>query len=233
MNVTGLVVALRAEARCVTPLHVPMNKKIAINPHTVLWLSGMGAESAKKAAEQLCHAGVTRLASFGVAGALDRQLKPGDLVLPDAIYDENLLPVALDWRNHLQHRLSGNTVVVNGVLANSVEPLTTMQSKLRLAEITGACAVDMESSAVATVAADAAIPFIAVRAIVDPVEFSPPGALLSAVKPDGSANLLRILALILNRSIPIGTLLQMGLGMRTACKTLSRAIQATGPDLAS
>ena len=57
MNVTGLVVALRAEALCVTPLHVPMNKEIAINPHTVLWLSGMGAESAKKAAEQLCHAG--------------------------------------------------------------------------------------------------------------------------------------------------------------------------------
>ena len=91
----------------------------------------------------------------------------------------------------------------------------------------------MESSAVATVAADAAIPFIAVRVIVDPVEFSPPGALLSAVKPDGSANLLRILALILNRSIPIGTLLQMGLGMRKACKTLSYVIQAAGPDLAS
>ncbi|GKS69691.1 hopanoid-associated phosphorylase [Nitrosomonas sp. PY1] len=233
MDITGLVVALRAEARCVTSLPIPMNKKIVINQHTMLWLSGMGAESARKAAKQLCDAGVTRLVSFGVAGALDAQLKPGDLVLPDAVYGENLLPVALDWRNHLQHRLSSNTVIVNGVLVNSVEPLTTMESKLNLAEITGACAVDMESSAVATVAADAAIPFIAVRAIVDPVEFSPPGALLNAVKPDGSANLFRVLTLVLNRSIPIGTLLQMGLGMRAACKTLSRVIQAAGPDLAS
>lgn len=233
MSVTGLVVALSTEARCVTPEYVPMNKKITVNQHTMLWLSGMGAESAKKAAEQLYRAGATRLVSFGVAGALDRQLKPGDLVLPDVVCGENLLPVTLDWRNHLQHRLSADTVVVNGVLASSAEPLTTMQSKLRLAEITGACAVDMESSAIATVAMDAEIPFIAVRVIVDPVEFSPPSALLSAVKPDGSVNLLRILALILNRSISIGTLFQMGLGMRTACKTLSRVIQAAGPDLAS
>ena len=85
----------------------------------------------------------------------------------------------------------------------------------------------MESGAIAAVAESAQIPFIAIRAIVDPLDFSPPAALLSTVNPDGSANILPILKLILNRSVHISVLLEMAKGMRDACKTLSRVIQVT------
>lgn len=233
MGVTGLVVALRAEARCVTRRPISLNEKIVLNEQTILYLSGMGSKAAQTAAEQLCQQGITGLVSFGVAGALDKRLKPGDLVLPDAIYGETLLPVVLEWRNRLQHQLKNELTIVNGVLANSVKTLTTFRSKQDLAAKTGACAVDMESSAIASVAAKTQIPFIAVRAIIDPLEFSLPEALLPAVNADGSVKILPIVKLILTRSVRVGTLLEMSKSMQAACNTLTRVIELSGTDLAS
>ncbi|WP_297323952.1 phosphorylase [Nitrosomonas sp.] len=233
MRVTGLVTALRAEARCVSSAHIPFNEKVQVNDHAVLWLSGMGAQAARAAAEGLCQHGATALVSFGVAGALDANLKPGDLILPDVIHAGKQLPVTTAWRNRLQQMLPADITVVNGILANSAVPLTGEQAKQDLAQATGACAVDMESGAIAEVAAAAGISFIAVRAIIDPLQFSPPQALLSAVYPDGGVNSMRLLALLLKRSVHVNTLLQMGVGMRAARKTLSRVIQSAGAGLDS
>ncbi len=233
MYVTGLVTALRAEASCVSSTHIPFNERVQVNDHAVLWLSGMGTQAARIAAEGLCQHGVTALVSFGVAGALDPNLKSGDLVLPDFIHASEQLPVTLAWRNRLQQMLSTDITVVNGILANSVVPLISEKEKLDLAQATGACAVDMESGAIAEVATTAGIPFIAVRVIIDPMQFSPPEALLGAVYPDGGVNPLRLMALLLKRSVHLSTLMQMGIGMRAARKTLSRVIQSAGAGLDS
>lgn len=227
----GLVAALRAEASCITSAHIPFNEIMPVEDHAVLWLSGMGAQAARTAAERLCQQGATALVSFGVAGALDPGLKPGDLVLPDAIDAGEQLPVNIAWRNRLQQVLSADITIVNGILANSSAPLTNEKAKRELAQVTGACAVDMESGAIAAVAASSGIPFIAVRAIIDPVQFSPPQALLTAVYPDGGVNPMRLLALLLKRSVHLSTLMQMGTGMRAARKTLSRVIQSAGTGL--
>ena len=233
MSITGLVTALRAEASCISPARIPFNEQIQINDHVLLWLSGMGAQAARSAAEGLQQQGATALVSFGVAGALDSNLKPGDLVLPDAIHADELWPVDLTWRDRLRSALPLEMTVVNGMLAHSAVPLTDEKAKRDLAQATGACAVDMESAAVAQVAAAGGIPFIAVRAIIDPVHFSPPPALLSAVYPDGGVNPLRLTALLLKRAVRIGTLLQMGASMRKARKTLSHVIQSAGAGLNS
>ncbi len=233
MYVTGLVTALRAEASCVTSARVSLNEKVQVSDHVVLWLSGMGAQAARTAAKGLCQYGVTALVSFGVAGALDSNLKPGDLVLPDAIHNGEQLPVATAWRNRLQQMLPADITAVNGILANSAVPLTGEKAKQHLAQATGACAVDMESGAIAEVAATVGIPFIAVRAIIDPLQFSPPEVLLSAVYPDGGVNPMLLLALLLKRSVHLGTLIQMGAGMRAARRTLSRVIQSAGAGLDS
>jgi hopanoid-associated phosphorylase len=233
--ITGVVTALRAEASCITSARIPFNEIMAVDDYAVLWLSGMGAKAAQTAAEGLCqHGGVTALVSFGVAGALDSNLKPGDLVLPDAIiHDGKQLPVNIAWRNRLQQLLPVDIIVINGMLANSAVPLTNEKAKRSLAQATGACAVDMESGAIAGVAAVAGIPFVAVRAIIDPIKFSPPQALLGAVYPDGSVNPMRLLALVLKRSVHVSTLMRMGAGMRAARKTLSRVIQIAGAGLNS
>lgn len=233
MNLTGLVTALRAEASCVSSVRIPFNEKVLVNDLAVLWLSGIGAQAARIAAEGLCQQGVTALVSFGVAGALGPDLKPGDLVLPDMIHASERLPVTIAWRNRLQQQLPADVTVVNGALVSSAVPLTNEAAKRDLAQATGACAVDMESAAVAQVAVTAGIPFIAVRAIIDPLRFSPPEALLGAVYPDGGVNLLRLFALLLKRSVHLNTLVQMGTGMRAARKTLSRVIQVAGAGLGS
>jgi hopanoid-associated phosphorylase len=231
VNITGLVVALRAEASCVASVRIPFNEKFSVNDHAVLWLSGMGAQAARIAAKELCRHGVTALVSFGVAGALHPDLKPGDLVLPDAILAGGQFAIDIVWRDQLQNLLPSNITVVNGILASSAEPLTDSEMKLDLAQVTGACAVDMESGAVAAVAAMARIPFLAVRAIIDPLQFSPPRVLLDAVRPDGGVIPMRLAALLLKRSVSINTLMQMGFAMHAARKTLTQVIQTAGAGL--
>ncbi|SFE30404.1 phosphorylase [Nitrosomonas sp. Nm166] len=234
MTITGLVTALRAEASCVSPAaYIPFNQVTRIEDHTVLWLSGMGAQAARTAAEGLQQHGAAALVSFGVAGALNSNLKPGDLILPDAIHTGEQLPVDMAWRNRLQNSLPADINVVNSLLAHSAVPLTSEKAKFDLAQATGAWAVDMESGAVAAVAAAAGIPFIAVRAIIDPVQFSPPQALLDAIYPDGRVNPVRLVILLLKRSVHLSTLLHMAAGMRAARRTLSRVIQSVGTGLSS
>ena len=74
--------------------------------------------------------------------------------------------------------------------------------------------MDMESGAVAEAAAHAGMPFLVVRAISDPAEFSPPSILLGAVRRDGSADLARLLPLLLRRSVTLGTLLRLAVDSR-------------------
>lgn len=231
MYLIGVVTALRDEASCITSGSIPFNEKLQLSDQTLLWLSGMGAQAAQVAAQGLCHHGATALVSFGVAGALHADLKPGDLVLPNAIASDQAWPVDRAWQQRLRQTLQSSVTVVDGVLADSAVPLTDERSKTSLAESTGACAVDMESAAVAAVAAQMGIPFVAVRAIIDPLHFSPPQALLGAVYPDGRVNPLHLTRLVLGRTVQIGTLIKMGAGMRAARKTLTQVMQLTGPNL--
>jgi adenosylhomocysteine nucleosidase len=89
----------------------------------------------------------------------------------------------------------------------------------------------MESGAVAEVAAHAGIPFLAVRAISDPLEFSPPAVLLDVVRPDGSADLVRLLPLLLRRVLTVGTLLRLATDSRAACSALIRVTRMASAEM--
>ncbi|MEK6736908.1 MAG: phosphorylase [Pseudomonadota bacterium] len=233
MNIIGVVSALKSEASCLMNLRFPIYRIVNLGANTRLCLSSMGSSAAHGAALQLHEYGVNALVSFGVAAALDDKLIPGDLVLPESIVDGERLPVSLEWRNQLEQLLSSHLTVVGGSLASSPEPLTSRQAKLALGETSGACAADMESAAIARVAANAGIPFIAIRAIVDPIYFSPPDALLSAVFPDGSVDFIRLISLLIKGSVPIKTLTHLAIGMHAARSTLTKVVQIAGMELAS
>ncbi len=229
----GIVTALRAEASCITTAPLSFNKETPIAENTVIWFCGIGGCAARHAATELQAGGVGALVSFGVAGALEPGLKSGDLVLPKSILvADKKYPTTSVWRNQLQQSLRSLQLnIVDDNLVSSPTTLTTEREKRQFAETTGACAVDMESGAIAEIAAQSGIPFIVIRAIIDPVEFSPPEMLLSAIKPDGSVNALRLTTLILNRSVPISSLLHLAKGMRAARKTLITVIQSVGVQL--
>lgn len=231
VNIVGIVVAIRIESRCITTRHLPLGEIINLGDNSAICLCGMGENAARKAATKLQTEGATSLISFGVAGALDSKLRPGDLILPESIYNERLLPVSLTWRDRIQECLPSHLRVIGGKLATSKKILTSSIEKREFAKITGACAVDLESGAVAEVAENSDIPFLAIRAISDPIEFSPPLALLDAVNPDGSANLSHIISLLLHRSVTLSTLLRLAREVRTARSTLATVALHAGIEL--
>ena len=231
MNIVGIVVAMRIEARCLTNRNLPIGEIINLGNNSKICLCGMGGNAARKAAIKLQEEGATSLISFGVSGALDSKLRPGDLVLPQSVYNERLLPVSLAWRDRVQKCLPSNLRVIGGKLATSKKVLTSLNEKCDFAKITGASAVDLESGAIAEVAEDSDIPFLAIRVISDPIEFSPPLALLDAVNPDGSANLSQIISLLLQRSVTLSTLLRLGRDVRTARATLATVALHAGIEL--
>ncbi len=234
MKIIGVVSALRSEAKCLADQRFPLYQVVEIGTRTSLCLSSIGYSAARGAALKLCDHGVNALVSFGVAAAVDNNLIPGDLVLPEAIIkDDEILPVDLEWRNRLEGIMSKHLTVAGGIITACDAPLTTRQQKLALGEATGACAADMESAAVAKVAADAGISFLAIRAIIDPLEFSPPEALMDAVYPDGSADVMQLIKLVMNGAIPIKTLIHLAMAMHVARAALIEVVQKTGLSFAS
>ncbi|MBN9124625.1 MAG: phosphorylase [Nitrosospira sp. 56-18] len=225
MKSIGIVAAMRVEARCITPRRLPFNEPVRLGEGALIWLCGMGGQAAARAAEGLHAAGANALMSFGLAGALDSTLRPGSLILPEYIQVDRLFPVDLLWRDRLRTLLPNHISVVSGTLAASRHVLTSATAKRALAQTTGACAVDMESGAIAEVAERAGLPFLAVRAISDPIEFSPPSALLDAIRPDGSVELGRLLGLLLRGRISPRTLLRLAVESRAACSTLATVVR--------
>jgi hopanoid-associated phosphorylase len=222
----GIIVAMRVEARCITSLRLSFDQRTDLGNGTVVWLCGVGAEAAGAAATGLRIAGATALMSFGFAGALHSSLNPGALMLPESIHTGScLLPVDLNWRARLQRCLPGHLNVSGGILAASSKMLTSTSAKRDLAESTGANAVDMESGAIAEIATNAGLPFMAIRAISDPLDFSPPKVLLEAVRPDGSPHPVRLLGLLLKRSLTLGTLLRLASDAGAARSTLSTVVR--------
>ncbi|MCB1985578.1 MAG: phosphorylase [Burkholderiales bacterium] len=233
-SVLGIVSALKSEASCLMKLRFPVFKIARIAPRTRLCLSGMGNAGALKACEILHEYEVDALLSFGVAAALDNKLVPGDLVLPETINcNGKKLPVTLEWRERVAALLPSYLTVVGGTLTGSEAPLFSRQEKIKLGEETGACAADMETAIVAEFAARADMPFIAIRAIVDPLEFSPPPALLDVVYADGTTDIVRLIPLLFNGSVPFKTLFHLGVGMYAARSTLSKVVQVAGLDFKS
>lgn len=232
MNRVGIIVALRAEARCITQQRIPFDQAIVLDESLVIRICGMGGVAARRAATALCEQEkVTRLISFGVAGALDDSLQPGDLILPKSVLADRNYPADDGWRTRVQRCLPGRINVIQCSLVTSDTVITTETAKRMLASQSGGCAVDMESGAVAAVAAEKGVLFLAIRAISDPVQFSPPAALMDVLHPDGRVKPIALLAYLLNGSLKLGELLRFGSDAQIAFKTLKQVVQATRHEL--
>ncbi|HEX5079853.1 MAG TPA: hypothetical protein VFV80_11940 [Geminicoccaceae bacterium] len=201
MRPLGVVVGYHAEARCL----VGAGLRVAC--------SGADAQRARAAARHLCGDGVAGLASFGLAGGLAAELAPGDLLLPPAV----LLPdggrIATDpaWRDRLAAALEkGGLAARDGPITGSERIVATRDAKRGLLARTGAVAVDMESHAVAEVAARAGLPFLVVRAVADRSDQAIPRAALRAVDAQGDLRHLALLGSIIVRPWEIGALLALG-----------------------
>jgi adenosylhomocysteine nucleosidase len=184
LNGVGVVAALVAEARA-----------FGSRDGYLLAVSGIGCTAAGAAAQRLVGAKVSALMTFGLAGGLDPTLKAGSILLPSLLIsrDGARLITCASWRERLTAALGPSRTVTDGTLLTSAYAIETPADKAAAFRDTGAAAVDMESVAVAQVAATHQLPFIAVRVIVDTATDALPRGVVAASR-EGKVRIGRLIA---------------------------------------
>jgi adenosylhomocysteine nucleosidase len=128
---------------------------------TVLVCGGIGPDAARRAAEALIALYTPSIVySVGFAGALDAQLRVGDIVHPGRVVN------AGDCS-------SVEIAAGNGVLV-SFSSVASPAQKTKLREAFAAQVVDMEAAAVARAAQARGVAFAAVKAVSDQADFDFP-----------------------------------------------------------
>lgn len=202
----AIIVGLEAEARLARRLGASV------------FVGGGTAAGADAAAARAVAAGATALLSFGLAGGLDPVLRPGDIIIPSAVLCRG---AAFATDIALMARIDGptpHTLLAADAVAADVA------TKQRLRQETGAAAVDLESGAVARVAAAHALPFAVLRAICDPAGRDLPPAALVALDAEGVIGLARVAVSVVGRPGQIPALLRLAVDAAAARRALARRV---------
>jgi adenosylhomocysteine nucleosidase len=192
LSATGVVAALAFEARSLGRCRRQVAGPCVLGDGSLLCVSGVGCANAARAAQELVAAGAQALLSWGVAGALDPAIGAGAVLLPAEVLRPaaaagsaplQRYPTSRIWRERVAAALQPHAQASAGALLTSALPVAEAQLKARLFQDTGAVAVDMESAAVAQVAAEHQLPFIALRVIVDTASVSLPASVMRLIEP--------------------------------------------------
>ncbi len=232
MRSLGVEVALKAEARCLVRGQ-ETGDFICLPEGMVIGLSGIGPERACQTARALLEKGATALLSWGCAGGIHPKVSPGDLVLPETVIaaDRSVFYTDVDWHRCLYTCLNGHLDIYTDPLLECHSVLTGPGEKSELSQRYGAIAVDMESAAVARVAHQAGVPFMAIRAIADSSDSSIPLSGLVAVDGHGHVCLPRLLKGILFHPADLFSLIRLGMYFQRARASLKKVARLAGRDL--
>lgn len=198
-----------------------------LNDGSLLAVSGVGFGAATAAARALAAAPVSALMTFGVAGGLDPALKAGTVVLPTQVIssDGARFATCRSWQARLAAAV-GTPYKAVGILLSSPLAIETPADKAIAFRDSGAVAVDMESVAVAEIAAAHQLPFVALRVIVDTASDALPPSVIAASR-SGRVKIGRLLAGLLTAPGEIAALIGLSLRYRAAMRSL-RAVAAGG-----
>ena len=126
-------------------------------------VTGMGASAAGRTLARLLEVDHPRLIiAAGFAGGLNPELKLGQMILDDSDLSEHGL------------NLSGPAALFHGKIHYASKVMVTPFEKASLRKESNADAVDMESSAVRSIARSHRIPMVALRVVTDPYNESLP-----------------------------------------------------------
>ncbi len=202
--------------------------RIAVGPGMRVICSGDGGNLAAALAQAIT-ADCRGLVSFGVAGGLAPELKPGDCVVGTAVLsDKGRVETDRHWSRTLLQTIPD---AVPGLLLGVSAPVADPQAKRALYLKTGAVAVDMESHVVAAVGAARGLPVASIRVITDPAVRGLPQAALAAMRPNGTTDIAAMIRSLLQRPRELPALVRTALDARAARATMIRGRQLLGPGL--
>ena len=233
MSHLGIIVGVPAEARSLAKHTVTNDEPVRLQEGVTLGVSGVGPRRAGLASRRLLEKGATALLSWGSAGGLSPKLSPGSLILPRIIIasDRTVYHADPSWHKDLCNRLRGQVEFHTGPLAESVTVVQTSAEKAILFQQTGAIGVDMESAAVAAVAQEARVPFIAVRAVADSTDMTLPTSALNACDEFGRLNFLKLIRGVAERPTELFPLIRLARDYRAAQRTLTLVARLIESDL--
>jgi adenosylhomocysteine nucleosidase len=220
----GIVTGLASEVACLA-----RQRRVA-----QVVCAGASAARARALAGRLADAGCAGLVSFGLAGGLDPALATGALLLPGAVLaaDGRAYPTDEAWRRRLIAACRGRWQQSVRDLAGCDVPVGDVAAKTALFASTRAAATDMESHAVAEVAASHALPLLVVRAIADPACRRVPPWLEGLIDADGRPRLSILLARLAAQPGDIVALARLGRDAKRALATLRGVAALAGPRFA-
>jgi adenosylhomocysteine nucleosidase len=229
----GIIVAVTAEARTLTKEPIPKGELIDLPGGAMLIVSGMGPPRAARTSRALLERGATALLSWGSAGGLASKASPGSLILPKTVIasDRSLYHVDAPWHERLCNRLKGYVHFHTEPLVESSKVVRTPAEKGTLFRETGAIGVDMESAAVAAMAQEAQVPFMAVRAVADAMNTTIPECTLNTFDEFGRFNLIKLVLGLAEHPAELFGLLRIGRNYRAAQRTLAAVVRLAGRDL--
>jgi nucleoside phosphorylase len=216
----GIVTALTAEART---LPAARGRFLLAHDYEVR-CAGPGAARAAEAAAACLAARCEAVLSWGVAGGLSVAARPGDLfVAATAIGEDGRRHTSDDGLAGSIATSLGARIVRSGAIYSSSEPLCDASAKTRAQADCGAALVDLESASIAATCVAHGAHFAAIRAVVDPADFSLPSAALLGLHADGRTRALPVLRRLLGRPQEITPLLRLAWWHSRALRALAAA----------
>ena len=196
--------------------------RIAAGPGMAVICSSSDPNQLRALLTTLDPTSIRGVISFGVAGGLDPSLKTGDVVVATEVMagDTRWLAGLSLTEDQIASIALGRRRVVRGLLAGVEEVVAASDSKAALHSETGAAAVDMESHIAAAYAAEADIPFAALRVISDPAHRAMPVVARKAIKPNGDLDLLRIMGSVVRNPRTLRALVSTGIDFNRALRSL-------------
>ena len=212
--------------RVIAFVGMPFEARIAAGPGVVVF-SRESRHELIAAAENAARHGYRGIISFGVAGGLAANLRPGDWVVASSVVDAQTSNVTdLAWSNKLLNLIGGGAR--HAPIVGVDDPIAEPAIKRDLHRATGAAAVDMESHVVARLAAEHGLAFAAVRVVVDPAERAIPPAALVGMNADGRTNVPAILRELIARPMQLTRLARIALDAFVARSEMQRVRQLLG-----
>ena len=193
---------------------------------------GLGRIAGEQVSALLDAAPCRLLLSLGFAGALDPDLRPGDIVVANAYLHGSSAAVPgapHTTRAAMLLRQSGISALEGPVLTVD-EPLLTPLAKRRALYGSGALVVDMEGRWIAEAAAARNVPLVAIRAVLDEARYPLPSFVATIIADEGRREWAHAVR-AMSDPCAVRSFLPLALKSREAGRALQEAVQSVLPAL--